>query len=502
MTEPRPPVPLIIALYSTLALLSMTFTISAIASPYITLDLGGDRYITSYALAYFGFGAAITIPISQPLAIKFGIVKVFLSCLFVYWIGSLLSALAPTYFFFISARLLTGMASGILYLLLIHSLTSLVSSSQITMIRWIFVTILVVTPVVGAALGGTIAYLYNWRALFYLNCAIAIFLIAILYMYFKEARIPPFIKMGFDWIGWCFYALGLFCFSLIVSTAQQLDWYRSPLLVATFFVALPSFGYYLLRSFTHETPVFHLRLLALPIFSLGMLSLAVLFSIYFGMIILLSIWLTFDAQFTPDWIAILIGMMGIAGLFPRFIIEEQLGRIDPRILIAIAALLLAISCFYTAIFDFDVNFGRIAFSRIIAGFGVALFLPSIFQIVVHTQEVQKFPDVFAMFQTVRNASCALGASIFTIVWQRRSVFYRERLSEKLNVQSEATQIFFKKSETLHVPGDPLAQLNQFLDKRASSLALDDVFYLMGWILVGLLVILILSFLFKRHAFKI
>ena len=64
------------------------------------------------------------------------------------------------------------------------------------------------------------------------------------------------------------------------------------------------------------------------------------------------------------------------------------------------------------------------------------------------------------------------------------------------------ETFLNRVDTLRVPGKPLAQLNDFLDTHASSLALNDVFYLMGWILTGLLVLLIATFIFKPDSFDI
>ena len=494
-------VPLISALFGTLFLIVISFTMTGIASAYIVGDLGGDRSISTYALAFFGSGAAMTIPLAKPLAAKFGVDRIFVYCTIVFALASLLCAMAPTYFLFICARLFAGMASGPFYPLLAHFFSCLIPSQKKTAIIWTFITMLVVVPVIGASWGGTIAYLYNWRAPFFLNAAMGIVLSGIVRFYLREVKITA-MPAGFDWMGWCFYALGIFCLSFAAATAQQLDWYRSMILVAAFLIGLLAFGYFFIRGLTHATPVLDLSLFAKPIFSLALLCLAILFAVYFGMIILLAVWLTLDVRFTPIWIAVLIGHMGIAGLFPRFIIEERMGRIDPRIWLAIATLLLAISCFYTTIFDIPINFGRIAFSRIVAGFGLALFLPPIFQILNQCYAPARWVDVFEIFQSIRNFACSLGASIFSILWQRRTVFYYERLHEKLDLQSKPTQDFFNTAKTLEVPGDPLAILGDLLDKQASSLALDDVFYLMGWILVGLLVLLLATFIFKRDAFNI
>ncbi len=487
--------PLAFSLYASLFLIVLSFTITALASPYIVGDLGGDRYITVYGLAFYGFGAAITIPLAKPLGARFSIPNLFVCCLLSFSLTALFSGLAPTYFLFVSGRFLTGLASGPFYALLSHTFSCLVPEDKKVFYSWIFVTIFVVVPVIGAAYGGTVAYLSHWRAPFLAGALIASLLAAALFVYFKEVEIPP-LSSGFDWVGWSFYAVGISLLAFALTTAQQLDWVRSPLLVASVLIGLPCFGYFLLRSFLHETPSIDPRLFGDPLFAIAMVCLTLLFAVYFGIIVLLSIWLTFDVQFTPIWIGVLLGTMGIAGLFPRFIIQEKFGKIDPVIYLGLATFLLGISCFYTTLFDSEINFGRIAFSRILAGLGIALFLPPIFKMLTECCGPKRWIDGFNIFQCLRSVASSLGAAVFTIMWQRRSVFYHERLGEELNSTSIPTDKFFKKFETFQLPGDPMAELNHFLDRRSASLALDDVFYLMGWILAGLFVLLCLILIFK------
>jgi MFS transporter, DHA2 family, multidrug resistance protein len=491
---------LALALYTSLFFIVLSFTITALASPYIVGDLGGDRYITVYGLAFYGFGSAVTIPLAKPLGARFSIPHLFFFCMFGFSLTAFFCGLAPTYFLFVFGRFLMGVASGPLYGLLSHTFTHLIPEDKKFVASWIFVTVFVVVPVVGAAYGGTVAYLYHWRAPFLATSLITSLLAVALFVFGKEVKIPP-LPIGFDWVGWSFWVAGISCIAFALTTAQQLDWYRSPLLVAAAVIGLPCFGYFLVRSYYHDSPSIELRLFRDPVFALSMLCLTLLFAVYFGIIVLLSIWLTFDVEFTPIWIGVLLGTMGIAGLFPRFIIEERFGRVDPLIYLLLATLLLGISCFYTTLFDADINFGRIAISRILAGFGIALFLPPIFKMLSECCDRELWIDGFNILQCLRSLASSLGAACFTIAWQRRSVFYHERLGEKLTRTSVPARTFFQKVETLQVPGDPPSQLNHFLDRRAASLALDDVFYLMGWILAGLFLllclILILRPLYKR-----
>jgi MFS transporter, DHA2 family, multidrug resistance protein len=220
------------------------------------------------------------------------------------------------------------------------------------------------------------------------------------------------------------------------------------------------------------------------------------------MIILLSLWLHLYVNYTPIWIAVLIGNMALAAILPGIFIVKEFGMVDTRIPLAIAIIFLAISCFYTATFDMEINFARIAYSRVLAGIGLALFLPPIFRLAFFSFPQNASLEIVSIFHGVRTIACALGTGLYTILWQRRQIFYHERLGSQLTAFSMETKQFFKNAkQQFDIQGlFADARLEFFLDRQATSLALDDCFWLMGWILVGLLVLICFTFFFPKDDF--
>lgn len=499
--EKKIPTSLFVLFFSILSLLVLSFTMTSMASAYIASDLGADRTITFYLLSFFGFGTSITLPLARPLVKKWGASKTLLCSLFLFALCNQLSSYLPTYFWLVVFRFLAGCCVGPCYPLINFFLTTLAKDSIKNLISWIFATVLVTTPVIGAAFGGVVAYLYDWRFLFFFNSSLALLFNYLLFKkrdFLQDLNIDYFKPhQRFDWIGWIFYAVGISCLTFAATTAQQLDWYRSDLWLFSFVMGSIALFYFFLRSMDCHS-VLALDLFSHKEFSLGSLALVTLFSIYFGVIVLLSIWLTFDVKFTPVWISTLIGIMGIAALFPRFVLDKNLLPIDPKTFILLATLFLAISCFYTSRFNVEINFGRIAFSRVLAGIGLALFLPSILDLLFKTFPKERRSDIFLLFQVMRNLASGLGASIYSITWQRRTVFYYERLNEGLNPTSQNLKLFFQKVKSFHLQGAPQARLNHFLSDQASALGLEDVFFLMGWILVFLGLIFIFYRFFENR----
>lgn len=500
MTQKAPPLSLFIGFFVTIFFVLFSFTLPLMASPYIVGDLGGSNDITTYVISFFCIGNALSIPLGEPIANRIGQVTLLVVCFLFFAFTTLLCALAPNYPFFLVMRVLQGFACGPFYFLVFYFIGHLAPENRKVIFTSVLVTFFTVTPVVGACWGGWIAYDYIWRNIFYINVPLLLLLGAFLWLKLKDYKFP-LIKADFNIVGYIFYMIGLPALVIAGTMAQELDWYRSDIFVALVIIGIISLVFFVLLDLNHTHPVLEFRLLKDPIFSFGLISLFILFSAYFGMVILLSLWLNLYANYTPLWISVILGTMALAGFAPLLLILEGFKRIDCRLPLLIATLLLIYSCWHTTLFNEYVNLGRIAVSRIVAGVGLALFLPPIFHLCFHAFPTERTAKVVTIFQVVRSLASGLGVAFYATVWQRRRVFYHDRMGEKITAFSTETKNFFTGAEAYQLKGASAnEQLDYFLDRTATALALDDVFYLMMWILVGLLVLLFFTLFLQKQRF--
>jgi MFS transporter, DHA2 family, multidrug resistance protein len=476
------------------------FTLTNMMATYIVGDLGGSNDIASYSISFFGVGSALAIPLSKPIAERIGIARLFIGCQLLFAFLSLLCAFSMNYPTFIFFRFFQGFVTGPIFFLIHHTITVLVPAEKKDTFTSILVTLFAIVPVLGACFGGWIAYDYFWQWAFYFNIPPLLILAALMWIELKKYSFH-LTKLPFDAIGYFFYFIGLLSLSLVIITGQQLDWLRSPLIVAFLILGTISFIFFILWDWDHPAPILDFKLLKHPVFSFALFNLALLFSAYFGMIILLALWLNLYADYTPIWIGVIIGTMAVTGLFPPFLIKHRFGRTDCRIPLGIAILFFAISCFHTTTFNVEIDFERIALSRVLAGFGLAFFLPPLFRLCFLSFSGETLVPVMTLFQVVRTLFGGLGAAFYTTLWQRRQVFYHDRLGGDLTPFSSETQEFFTKATEFELQGEAAVEkLNYYLDRQATSLALDDSFYLMAWITVGLLLLLIPTLFFRGNAF--
>lgn len=491
------------AFFSTLFFAIFNYTLSLMASPYIAGDLGGSNDITTYTVSFYALGNALGIPLGRALLGKIGTARFLVITMALSGLFSLACATATDYVLFNTYRFMQGFVAGPFYALVFYLFQMLQPQAKKALYTSIILAIFTIGPVVGACWGGWIAYEWNWRLAFYANVPFQLFLAYYFWRRLKGFDAYPTPNPPFDRVGYLSYTIAIFCLGFALIMGQELDWLRSHTIVVCFLLGGISFLFFIFWEIYHPYPLLYLNLLKNPVLCFALLNLAILFSAYFGMVVLLALWLTLWVNYTPDWIGVLLGTMAIAGFFPFFLIERKMGKVDNRLYLILAIVLLAISCFHTMTFNIEINFGRIAFSRILAGFGLALFLAPIFRLCFHGYPQEKLLHVLGLFQVVRALSSGLGASIYATIWLRRQVFYHDRLGSQLTAASPQTQEFFLNAEKFHLHGEHAeAQLEDYLQREATSLALDDCFYLMAWLLIGLLVVFALTLLLRRRSLNL
>jgi EmrB/QacA subfamily drug resistance transporter len=168
----------------TLLMFSIDSTIVAVALPTLIADLQTNLVWAGWTLTAYALTQTVMMPLVGKLAEQFGQMRVFLVCVFLFTLGSLLCGIAPNVFVLIACRVLQALGGGGF----LPSCTGIVAQQfPETRSRMIglFASIFPIGGVLGPNLGGYIIEHWGWREIFLVNVPIGILVVAMLA---KQAR--------------------------------------------------------------------------------------------------------------------------------------------------------------------------------------------------------------------------------------------------------------------------------------------------------------------------
>jgi EmrB/QacA subfamily drug resistance transporter len=150
---------------------SIDTTIVAVAVPNLTTALDAPLLYVGWTITAYQLVQVIMLPLAGKLSDSFGRKKVFLSCVAIFTLGSLLCGLSTSIWFLVAARALQAVGGGGL----MPSAVGVISDhyrERRAQARGLFSSILPMGAIIGPNVGGYILEHWTWRDMFFVNLPI------------------------------------------------------------------------------------------------------------------------------------------------------------------------------------------------------------------------------------------------------------------------------------------------------------------------------------------
>src|SRR5881275_2913918 len=168
---------------------SLNMTLVAPALPTIVAELGGLADYTWIPISAM-LASTIVVPIAGKLSDVYGRKPLYMTGVIVFAAGSLLSGLAPNFWFLVFARFVQGAGMGFLMPLSQAIIGDIISPRERGKYQGMMGASFGLASIVGPAAGGFITQYYSWRWLFFVNLPVAIVTLVVvaLFMHVPNER--------------------------------------------------------------------------------------------------------------------------------------------------------------------------------------------------------------------------------------------------------------------------------------------------------------------------
>ncbi|MCH4875888.1 DHA2 family efflux MFS transporter permease subunit [Pseudomonas sp. TMW22090] len=417
--------------------------------------------------------SAITTPVAQWLAGRFGLKLVYQTALATFAMGLWLGTLADTPLAFIAARILQGLAAGVL-----APLSMAIAMETLPAARrpgfgpkW---TALVLFGIVsGPSIGGVICEHFDWRPMFYLSLPLTayIFMVVTLLLAEKKAAQRP----AFDFFGFASFTLGMIGLQMLLDRGERLDWFDSPEIWIEALASALGLYLFVVHVLTRQVHFLRKGLFADPNFRCSTVIFFALGFVLLSTMALTSPMLDEILGYPPDTTGFLTIPRGI-GLVGAFLLMGRAPtRIDPRLFVVLGIALVVYANWLMLGYSPLMDWTPVAVSGFVQGAGLGMLMPALSKVAFSTLDPQLRPEATGFFNLMRVYGSTLGVAVVQIYFFNNTQAMHSALASQLTP--------YRHSLTTSPPA--LEGLNHLITHQAAFIAVMGQFKIL---LVAMLVV--------------
>ncbi|MDE2307249.1 MAG: DHA2 family efflux MFS transporter permease subunit, partial [Xanthomonadaceae bacterium] len=433
---------------------------------------------------------AIALPLTGFLTRRFGEVKLFVWCTLLFSLASFMCGVSQSMGMLLVFRAVQGAVAGPMYPVTQSLLIGIYPPARRGMALALLAMVTVVAPIAGPILGGMITDNYSWPWIFFINVPIGIFASTVVASQLR-LKTEKTERPKIDYVGLISLIVGVGALQIVLDKGNDADWFNSSFIVITSIVSAVALAIFLIWELTDADPIVDLRLFRHRNFSAGTLAMVLGYAAFFSIALLVPLWLQQDLGYTAIWAGYATAPLGVIPILLTFFVGKYAGRTDLRLLAAAAFLVMGATCFLRASFYLQVDFYHVAMAQLLQGLGVALFFMPVLSILLSDLQQNEIAAGSGLSTFLRTLSGSFSASITIFLWNRRSVVHHEQLAEHITAYNPLAQVAMK--QLGH--GDPHRAgsiINGMITQQGSQIAFDEVFHMLGWVFLGLMVVIWLA----------
>jgi len=450
-------------------------TIAVVALPTIAGNLSATPSQASWVITSYGVCLAVVLPLSGWLSKRYGEVTTFCTAMLLFTLTSWLCASATGFNQLLLFRGLQGAAGGLLIPLSQSLLMRMYPPERHGFALGIWALTSAVAPVMGPLLGGYITDYMGWPWIFYVNVPLGMLTTWVVWQLLRSHETPRQ-REPIDAVGLLLLVTGVICCQLVLDRGHELDWLESTSIRVMLGVAAACLVLFLVWERDEAHPVVDLSLFRYPSFVIGSALISLFYAAFVVSAVMYPLWLQTVLGYTATWSGVVLAPTSLVPLLLLPIIGQRLALWDPRPLITVGTIVVALSLLLHARGGTDSSAQDIALSRLLIGFGMPFaWMPMMMASLVGLPP-EKIATATGLFNFMRMLASSMGTALAVTLWEQRSVLHRSQMVDMLSRDTPEIQ---GSMELLGARGGdalaPLQMLELLATAQARTLGIQDVF---------------------------
>lgn len=417
--------------------------------------------------------SAITLPIAQWLAARYGLKRVYQSALVFFVVGLVLGTLATTPLEFIGARIMQGLASGVLAPLSMAIALETLPVEKRAKFGATWTAVVLFGIVSGPSIGGWIGEHFGWRPIFYISLPLSAYIFMVIALWLKEKKADK--APAFDFFGFGTFTLSLISLQMLLDRGERLDWFASTeIWLEALGCALGGYLFFV-HMLTKKVHFLNKRLFDDRNF---VLSTIIFFAV--GFVLLSTMALTSPMLdeilgYPPDTTGSLTIPRGI-GLVGAFLLMTRVPeRFDRRWFVAAGVALVIYANWLMLGYSPLMDWSPVAVAGAIQGIGIGILMAALTKVAFSTLDPALRPEGTGLFNLSRVYGSTLGVAIVQLF------FFNNTQAMHMALVSNLTPYHAAVPTSLQA----LEGLNEMITGQAAFIAVVDQFKIL---MVAMLVV--------------